>query len=252
MVRPGETQWIGARVQNGLKIMKLSEVSEPALEAFYAEVLTPAFPPDELITWDELREAAAGDLGPGALVFDGETPLGGMLGEIYPRSGVLLLSYIAVRPEARGRGIGQTLLTDVIPRWRAAIGPSLVIAEIEDPRFHQPNVYGDPDARLRLYHRTGSTLVPMPFFQPSLRPDVPRVFDMLLICLGETAQTVSAKIVSVFLDEYFELCEGSEVLTADPDYQVLRQFCQRGDDGRLPLWPLDRVAEIPRFIEVSR
>ncbi len=248
---PSEAQPIGALSRSGLKIKKLSELSEPVLESFYAEVLTPAFPPDELITWDELRGAAAADLGPGALVLDGETPLGGMLGEIYPRSGVLLLSYIAVRADARGRGIGQTLLTDVIPQWRAAIRPSLVIAEIEDPRFHQPNVYGDPVARLRLYQRTGSRLLPMPFFQPSLRPGIPRVFDMLLICPGETMPTVPARTVSAFLDEYFELCEGSEARIVDPDYQELRRFAERGDGGRLPLWPLDRVREIPRFTEAG-
>jgi GNAT superfamily N-acetyltransferase len=247
VVMPSETQRIGARARSGLKIRELSEVAESALESFYTEILIPAFPPDELITWDELRAAAAIGRDPGVLVFDGETLLGGMLGEIYPRSGVLLLSYIAVRPEARGRGIGQTLLTDVIPRWRAAIRPSLVIAEIEDPRFHQPNTYGDPEARLRLYRRTGSALLPIPFFQPSLRPGLPRVFDMLLICVGETALMVPAGIVSAFLDEYFEICEGGDVITADADYRALRGFSERGDGGSLPLWPLDRVPEIPRF-----
>ncbi len=244
------TQQISAPIPSNLKIVELRETDETALRSFYTEILTPAFPPDELITWDELHEAAAADLGPGVLVLDGETPLGGMLGEIYPRSGVLLLSYIAVRPEARGRGIGQTLLTDVIPQWRAAIRPSLVIAEIEDPRFHQPNTYSDPEARLRLYQRTGSTLLPMPFFQPSLRPGVPRVFDMLLICPGETVPAVPAKVVGTFLDEYFELCEGGEVLTTDPEYQALQRFSEGDDDGLLPLWPLDRLPEIPRFIEV--
>ncbi|WP_250279994.1 GNAT family N-acetyltransferase [Frankia sp. Cppng1_Ct_nod] len=235
-----------------LKIVSLYDVAEADLACFYSEILTAAFSPEELVTWDELREAAANNPGPGVLVLDGETVVGGMLGEIYPRSGVLLLSYIAVRPDTRGRGIGRVLLTEVIPQWRAAVLPSIVLAEIEDPRFHEPSSYGDPGARLRLYQRTGAALLPMPFFQPSLRPGLSRVFDMLLICLDESGPTVPTPAVTAFLEEYFELCEGSAAVSADADFLALRRgACEAEADGRLPLWPLDRVPEIPRFRRAS-
>lgn len=235
-----------------LRTVEWSEVDAAMLDILYTDILVPSFPPQELVTPGELRAAAAGE-GLGTLVFDGPTLVGAMLGGMYSRSRVLLLGYLATRPAARGNGIGRMLLTEVLPRWRARSHPSLIVAEIEDPRFHHATSYGDPVARLRLYARIGARLMPMPYFQPALRPGLHRVADMLLICLDEAASEVPASVVGTFLDEYFSECEGPGVIATEPDYQALRGSLRaqgepdRGGDTAIPLWPLDRFPDVPRF-----
>src|SRR6185369_9985615 len=58
----------GADESGELMIVDLSDATEADLESFYSEILTHAFPPDELITWDELSAAAVDGIGPGVLV----------------------------------------------------------------------------------------------------------------------------------------------------------------------------------------
>ncbi len=236
-----------------LRTAEWDEADAATLDILYTDILMPSFPSQELVTRGELYAAATSDR-LGTFVFDGPTLVGAMLGRIYPRSRVLLLGYLATRPTARGRGIGRMLLTDVLPRWRARAHPSLIVAEIEDPRFHHATSYGDPVARLRLYVRTGARLMPMPYFQPVLRPGLRRVADMLLICLDEAAPTVPTSVVGMFLDEYFGEREGPEVIAAEPDYQALRGSLRAhdepgcgGGDTAIPLWPLDRLPDVPRF-----
>src|SRR5262249_40899429 len=42
---------------------------------------------------------------------------------------------------------------------------------------------GDPARRVRFYRRYGSMLLPIPYAQPSRRPGMPRVENMLLITI---------------------------------------------------------------------
>jgi hypothetical protein len=92
----------------------------------------------------------------------------------------------------------------------------------------------------------------MPYFQPSLRTGTPRVFDMLLLCLDEPGPTVPANTVTAFLDEYFSLCEKDFDISVDTDFRALRQRAAGlNADGRVPLWPLDRLSDVPRFHRVT-
>ena len=55
----------------------------------------------------------------------------------------------------------------------------MAVLEMDDPRFHAPHPHhGDPDARLRFYGAFGVRLLAMPYFQPRLRPHLPRAHHM--------------------------------------------------------------------------
>jgi hypothetical protein len=240
-------------------IVEAPAFGQAALDGFYRDVLQPSFPPAELMTLDAVRSAYLGaDAQPAALLISAGEPIAGILAETYPASGVLLIAYLAVHRARRSSGHGARLLAATLPKWRASWRPSLVLAEIDDPRYHAADAdTGDPWARLRWWDRAGSRLLAMPYFQPSLGAGSPRARDMLLISCGPTGPAgavgpagaaddeVSGAVVAAFLNEYFECAEGASALT-DPELLALLGWTRRRA-GRVPLWPLERFPEIPRL-----
>ncbi|HWE91660.1 MAG TPA: GNAT family N-acetyltransferase [Pseudonocardiaceae bacterium] len=223
-----------------------TDLDDTVLTPFYQDILQPAFPADELISLDEFR-TGYGSPSPvyhGTLALRGDEPVGGALGEYDPGSGLMLLAYLAIREDQRGTGLGTGLLNEVLPAWRAALTPTATIAEVEDPRFYRAGPHGDPVARLRFYERLGSTVLPLPYFQPALRPDVSRVRGMFLICLDPGRTGVSAAALATFMDEYVGLCEGPAARDADPEYRAFRDQITAWPD-EVPLWPMSAADQVP-------
>ena len=213
----------------------MTEVATSVLRRYYDELMEPAFAPAELMTWDELDGALHEPGTRGTLLLDDGSPVAGLVTEDYVDAALLLVAYVVVSPQHRGQGLGTTLLRDTV-----GSEPRPVLAEIEDPRFHAPDEHrGDPAARVRFYERLGSRLLPIPYTQPSLRPGSPRVEDLLLITIPSALSLteLDGGLLRAFLDEYFESCEGPEVVTSDPSYLGLRGSVP----DRLPLTGLDRL-----------
>ena len=154
----------------------------------YRSVLALCFPPDEL----ETEEGLIGGLRSGrsrALIArdaDG-TIAGGAVGDYFPRSDVMLLAYLAVRPGGRGTGIGATLLQAARDAWTAELSPRLIVLEVEDPReVTGSEAFGDPVARVRFYERHGARALPLPYVMPALSPGTERVKRLMLMVLGGT------------------------------------------------------------------
>lgn len=232
-------------------IVDAAQFDRPTLQRFCTDVLLPSFAAAEMVTLEEICGAYLGpEREPGALlVVDGE-PVAGILAERYGTSGVLLVSYVAVHRSRRGRGDGMRLVTTMLPKWQDSLRPSLVLAEIDDPRFHAADIdTGDPDLRLRFWERAGWRLLAMPYFQPSLRAGSPRAKDMLLIVFGADDPEVPGEIIASFLREYFVGCEGESALS-DPDVLALLDWTRR-DSGSIALWPLNRFPDLPRFTGAS-
>jgi len=224
-------------------LIPVTEADEQTLRRFYEELMVPAFPRAELMSLDALRVAqSAGGVG-GWLVMAGADPVAGMVTEDCVDGRVLLLSYLVVASHLRSQGVGQLLVDDLVAAGRAR--NMLVLAEIEDPRAYPAAPGNDPLARLRFYSRAGARRLPVPYIQPSLRPGSPRVPSLLLIVLGQTADTIESGLVVDFLDEYFAGCEGPEVLTSDAPYAALRRAAA-GRNGVLRLLELDNLARPQR------
>lgn len=209
-------------------------------------MLEPNFAPAELVPLDELAGlyATGTDQAFAAVALDGDQPVGALLADLFPASGVLLLSYLAVRADARGRGVGSALIRALVPSWQTRPGVRLILGEVEDPRFHSVSRFGDPVARLRLYGRLGAGLLAVPYVQPRVRAGEPRVRDMLLITFGE-GERVPAAAPLRFLEEYFAGCEGPDVVD-DAEYRALLATVER-HGTHIPVLAPSAFAEVSRL-----
>jgi predicted N-acetyltransferase YhbS len=199
------------------------------LRELHDAVFRPSFRPEEYVSPAVIKPGTRDAL---IACADDGLVVGGALGHRYPASGVLLLTYLAVRPAFRGRGVGGALMTALRDTWLEA-GTPLALLEIDDPRYHPPHPgYGDPVARLRFYGAHGVRLLALPYFQPRLSPDLPRGYQMFLGVIPPAGvplpDTVPSAPVRAFLREYFADCEGS-VTGQDAEFTRLIDAC--GDAG---------------------
>ena len=227
-----------------MEIRLLDERSDPGiLERLYDKVITPSFDPAEREPVDRLTAAlAAGELrGAVAVTPEGEE-VGALFLEWFADIRAALLCYFAVRPDLRGRGVGQRLVAVATPQWRAELRPHVVYAEAEDPRFHGGVAdYGDGDARLRLYAGFGARRLAVRYFLPELMPGEGRLPDLLLLVAeaDETVRPTPGKFrgaaVADFLERYFARQEGPP-RDDDPALQSLLAECRQAE--YLPLLDL--------------
>ncbi len=115
-------------------IEKLDGSDGPAVADFYQTVLRPNFIADELVDKDDLVAGMRADrayvlvarAADGAIV-------GGVVGDWFAGSRVMLFSYLAVADEFRGSGIGGHLLAAAQRIWAEELAPLLMVGEVEDP-----------------------------------------------------------------------------------------------------------------------
>ncbi|WP_028660078.1 GNAT family N-acetyltransferase [Nocardioides insulae] len=210
-----------------LETVRLADLDDHACTELYRVVLEPSFPPSELMTLDELGEARRTGGSDGLTLLDDGRPVAVMVTEDYLGGRVRLLTYLAVAEPARREGLASHLLA-ALPQ---GAGAPLVLAEIEDPRFHAVERASDPAARVRFYERHDWRLLPLNYFQPSLRVGSPRVAHLFLIALDPPDGALEGELIADFLAEYFIACEGDAV-AYDADFRGLLNAA-RGDAGRL-------------------
>ena len=191
--------------------------SGPVIEDFYHQILESSFPAAVLIDLDEVQDIAARDDASIWLAEDEDgTILGGAVAEWDESTRVVLLSYLAVRPGARGSGIGGPLYLKALDSWRQRFKPCLILAEIEDPAINSSgDDYGDPTARLQFYINRGSRILDFPYFQPALTEGRDRVSGLLLLVLhadpdfeGVDDGTIDTGAVREYLESYQIQYEG--------------------------------------------
>lgn len=206
---------------------------------FYQRILLPHFRADELVRCESFAAGLkSGDSNALVARTAAGVVTGGAVGDHFPRSGVVLLAYIAVPSEGRGLGTGSALMKAATTVWGAMWRPPLMVMEVEDPRyFGSDETFGDPFARVRFYERLGHRVLPVPYFQPALGGSRGRVRHLMLMVFGGTAvppgtSQVDGQLVESFLTEYLEACEG-QVRSDDEEAQRLLAACRR--PGGLPL-----------------
>jgi predicted N-acetyltransferase YhbS len=224
--------------------VRLSEMSDPLLAELYRDLLEPNFPPHELLTYDELSAARSAETTGGMVLVASGRPVAGVITESYAAGRVLLVAYLVVAADLRGSQLGSRLLDEVRAEAARAYPPAVVLAEVEDPRYYAVSGGIDPAARLRFYARQGARLLPVDYVQPSLRPGSPRAENLLLIALTDE-ESVDATMLTQFLDEYFEACEGPDWLTAgENSFRQAREGLARLEGRALPLAPLGDLSVV--------
>lgn len=221
---------------------------------FYREVLLPSFDRAELSTAESIEAGLSegGEQTTTASVALGSAGnvLGGITAEWQPGSGVLLVGYLAARPDARGRGIGGALVRRSVAEWEADETVDLALGEVHDPRHWAGVESDDPSARLRFFARHGAELLDVPFTQPALGPQGSRVPGFLLISLyvdphiaapAGGQRGVLAQTVSRFVRGYYEEAEGAKS-PYDPELASLLSRIERNDLIRLlPVSGYERI-----------
>ncbi len=216
------------------------------VRSLHRDVLTPSFPPAELV--DEasfLADHAAGRLRSLGVVEDGRV-VAGVVGSWFPDARVLLVLYLAIAPGRRGGGVGGRLVATALASWRT-LEPLLVVGEVEHPDHHTGSeAHGDPVARLRFYARLGARVLALPSFQPGDGPGGRRVPALLLVSFplgatpapGHEPDAVPAAPLRAFLEKYLRDSEGT--LADDPATRRLLDAAA-GESVRL-VDPADPVA----------
>jgi GNAT superfamily N-acetyltransferase len=230
-------------------LREVQPVSDGALmQAFYDEIMVEAFTPDELGKpyWDpekddpSIRTILA--LGPS------EEILGGIVGEWFTKSEVLLIAWVAVRRDCRGQAIGTRLMGRAAADWYRLPGTRLVVGELDDPR-HWPSKDQDPVARLRFYERFGVQALDVPYFQPSIGIGHKHVYHMLLASFDPQATAideggvVGGALLRQFIEEYLV---GSSHLSGregvlDSDSEWLLSCYDRTVIPLVPLLDYERI-----------
>lgn len=231
--------------------------ADDALREIYEKVLEPAFPPDEIETFDVFRAAVMlGESDEGAFGLavhdDVEGPLGCMVFYPFPASRVLLLGYIATRADRRSTGVGSLLYESARRRWFGDGAYDLVVAEVDDPRFFAEADGISPQRRIEFYSRVGGELIAGPYIQPRVREGADRVPDMLLVVLHAAGpavvppgRSVRSSAVLAFLEEYFRgEAPGSDVDDREVDW-LCGWYRQRETVELLPVGEYCSV-ELPR------
>lgn len=239
-----------------MQFSDMREASSSFVEVVYREILEPSFSPDELdpldFVLDGLTEGGSYELW-GLTALDDGRPVGCILGYPYRESGVLLVGYLAIRDGERSRGLGGLLADEIRRRWYEQPGLPLVLAEVEDPRYHAVAGDIDPARRVAFYSGRGAQILTGPYFQPRLEGEGrQRVYDLFLTVLHASSgmisdgPTMSAQKIAQFLLEYFPACgEGDDWPQDGEGRWLLDWYRSRESVGLQPIGEYAKV-DIPR------
>jgi GNAT superfamily N-acetyltransferase len=166
--------------------------------------------------------------------------------EYYPRSRCGLLSYIAVEPATRGRGVGRALLRRVVAALQVDAGGdelAAVFAEIHDPS--KAKARGDsipPLKRVQIMASLGARRVPVAYVQPELAPGRERSRALMLIAFPTQeaeVESLPSAVVRSFLGELYETLG---VARPDEDVDFARSLVGLREEtvGLEPLVPVEQ------------
>ena len=181
---------------------------------FFNEIYKNAFPnPDEVEGPDTWLPLMSDDVPVGLPLVhmivardSDESVLGGIIFEFYRKSECWLTTYIAVRPNARRRGIGKALIARVVAAISRQTSDVTLFAEAEIPeRLATPRERHWAWTRLAILAHLGLRRIQIDYVQPALSPDQHPIDSLyLLLYVGERERNAiaSARLIS-FLKEFY-------------------------------------------------
>jgi GNAT superfamily N-acetyltransferase len=192
---------------------------EKLIDQFATRIYTPAYPnhdqrEDHEVWKDMLRkrpDPPMPDLHV-LIAHFGDAMAGGLICEYYRNSGVALATYLAVAPEAQGKGIARTLVAkavQIMSQSASRVGRSapVVLAETENPDM-QPTEEARQKAvqRLQILSRLGVVISDLPYVQPPLDCERADTDGLYLAAIRQTLPDegrVDGEVIAVFLEEFY-------------------------------------------------
>ncbi len=163
-----------------------------------------------------------------------------------PPSGAVLLSQMATREGRRGAGLGSRLYRALLSRIVDELQPSLVLAEMEHPDYHEAHpLHGDPLARLRFYGRFDARIIDVPYFQASLGPGLQPVYGLLLLALYVRPDLINPARTQ--LDNPENLLAAIRTMLefdGEPDDASAARLLTVASQGRVRLVPVEEYRQV--------
>jgi len=165
--------------------------------------------------------------------------LGGCACEYYPRSNCGLLTYIAVDPTQRSKGISHHIVQNVLSTLNGDAvkggkpGLSALFLETNDAtKVDAEKDVMDPLVRHKILNRLGFSILGFSYVQPALSPEQQKCVDLLLAVHknfltneeGETPKKyLDSSIILEFMREFFIVLMGEAVLATDEDFLIMKK-----------------------------
>ncbi len=168
--------------------------------------------------------------------------------EYYPRSRCGLISYVAVEPGMRGRGLSRALLDRAIATLRADAEPGggleAVLAEIHDPaKIEADEDVISPLDRVRIMSRLGAKRLPIAYVQPELEQGAGRGRGTTLMLIAfpvgdDKFETLPSAVVRAFLEELYKVLDVPDI---DEDVDFIRSLVGLREEtvDLVPLVPVE-------------
>lgn len=216
------------------------------LAATFDTVLRPSFTVDELPDLDYILDPGPQRESIVVVAIDDGDPVGAIVFGRTTGAPVGIVSYLASRPGLRSRGLGGSLMAKLAETLSTA-GVEAVIGEVHDPRFTPETDEERPSDRIRFYERNGALALAVPWVQPSLSADAPRVRDMLLLTLQVSdrcrSEGLPAQWIVEWATDYFVEDEGA--VPTDDEFRSLMDRIAEHDP--IPLLDLADIGSIARL-----
>jgi len=169
-----------------------------------------------------------------------KTILGGCACEYYPQSNCGLLTYIAVDPAHRSKGISGHIVQQVLSTLNGDAvkggkpGLSALFLETNDAtKVSAEKDVMDPLVRHKVLNRLGFSILGFQYVQPALSEEQQKCVDLLLAVhknflkeeeKGDKKQKyLESSIILAFMREFFVVLMGEAVLDTDVDYLALKK-----------------------------
>lgn len=162
--------------------------------------------------------------------------LGGCACEYYPVSNCGLLTYIAVDPKHRSKGISGQIVQNVLTTLNGdAIkggkpGLSALFLETNDAtKVDAEKDVMDPLVRHKILNRLGFSILGFNYVQPALSPEQQKCVDLLLAVHKSFLKDegdrkyLNSDIVLGFMREFFIVLMGEAILATDEDFLAMKK-----------------------------